>query len=75
MTHGLPAQWLMITGTLLTDCGNDRYGKQQTNVIQSTCSLQLEDLKCHVTLKTGVMMLTFQLCITGMNYILKYFKL
>ncbi len=28
----------------------------------------------HVTLKTGVMMLKIQLCITGMNYILKYIK-
>ncbi len=26
----------------------------------------------HVTLKTGVMMLKMQLCITGINYILKY---
>ncbi len=26
----------------------------------------------HVTLKTGVMMLKVQLCITGINYILKY---
>ncbi len=29
-------------------------------------------LKDHVTLKTGVMMLKIQLCITGINYILKY---
>ncbi len=29
-------------------------------------------LKDHVTLKTGVMMLKIQLCITGMNYIWKY---
>ncbi len=29
----------------------------------------------HVTLKTGVMMLKIQLCITGMNYILKYIKI
>ncbi len=26
----------------------------------------------HVTLKTGVMLLKIQLCITGINYILKY---
>ncbi len=32
-------------------------------------------LKDHVTLKTGVMMLKIQLCITGMNYILKYIKI
>ncbi len=29
-------------------------------------------LKDHVTLKTGEMMLKIQLCITGINYILKY---
>jgi len=29
-------------------------------------------LKDHVTLKTGVMMLKIQLCITGTNYILQY---
>ncbi len=29
-------------------------------------------LKDHVTLKTGVMMLKIQLCITEINYILKY---
>ncbi len=28
----------------------------------------------HVTLKTGVMMLSSQLCITGINYTLKYIK-
>jgi len=32
-------------------------------------------LKDHVTLKTGVMMLKIQLCITGINYILKYVKI
>ncbi len=31
-------------------------------------------LKDHVTLKTGVMMLKIQLCITGINYISKYIK-
>ncbi len=31
-------------------------------------------LKDHVTLKTGVMMLKIQLCITGINYILKCIK-
>ncbi len=29
----------------------------------------------HVTLKTGVMMLKIQLCITGIYYILKYIQL
>ncbi len=29
----------------------------------------------HVTLKTGVMMLKIQLCITEINYILKYIKI
>ncbi len=29
----------------------------------------------HVTLKTGVLMLKIQLCITGINYILKYIKI
>ncbi len=28
----------------------------------------------HVTLKTGVVMLKIQFCITGINYILKYIK-
>jgi len=32
-------------------------------------------LMCHVTLKTGVMMLKIQLCITGINHILKYGKI
>ncbi len=32
-------------------------------------------LKDHVTLKTGVIMLNIQLCITGINYILKYIKI
>ncbi len=32
-------------------------------------------LKDHVTMKTGVMMLKIQLCITGINYILKYIKI
>ncbi len=32
-------------------------------------------LKDHVTLKTGVMMLKIQLCITGINYIFKYLKM
>ncbi len=32
-------------------------------------------LKDHVTLKTGVMMLKIQLCITGINYILKYIQI
>ncbi len=32
-------------------------------------------LKDHVTLKTEVMMLKIQLCITGINYILKYIHL
>jgi len=31
-------------------------------------------MKDHVTLKTGVMMLKSQLCITGINYILKYIQ-
>ncbi len=29
----------------------------------------------HVTLKTGVMMLKIQLCVTGINSILKYIKI
>ncbi len=29
----------------------------------------------HVTLKTGVMMLKIQLCITGINYILQYIQM
>jgi len=32
-------------------------------------------LKGHVTLKTGLMMLKIQLCITGINYILKCIKI
>ncbi len=32
-------------------------------------------LKDYVTLKTGEIMLKIQLCITGINYILKYIKL
>ncbi len=32
-------------------------------------------LKDHVTLKTGVMMLKIQRCITGINYILKYIQI
>ncbi len=32
-------------------------------------------MKDHVTLKTGVMMLKIQLCITGQNYILKHIKI
>ncbi len=32
-------------------------------------------LKDHVTLKTGVMMLKIQLCITGINYISKYIRI
>ncbi len=32
-------------------------------------------LKDHVTLKTGVMMLKIQLCVTGINTILKYIKI
>ncbi len=34
-----------------------------------------QNIKYHVTLKTGVMMLKINRCITGINYILKYIKI
>ncbi len=52
-----------------------------TEILSSTTIFNIDDnnislwfLKDHVTLKTGVMMLKIQLCITGINYILKYRK-
>jgi len=41
------------------------------NIDQQISILELIP-KDHVTLKTGVMMLKIQLCITGINYNLKY---
>ncbi len=42
--------------------------------ISSSCILEWF-LKDHVTLNNGVMMLKIQLCITGINYILKYIQI
>uniref|UniRef100_A0A673K3K1 MHC class I-like antigen recognition-like domain-containing protein n=1 Tax=Sinocyclocheilus rhinocerous TaxID=307959 RepID=A0A673K3K1_9TELE len=42
--------------------------KQQISILERY-------LKDHVTLKTEVMMLKIQLCITGINYILKYIQI
>ncbi len=47
------------------------------NIDNIKCFLSILEwfLKDHVTLKTGVMMLKIQLCITGINSILKYIKI
>jgi len=36
---------------------------------------QIRFLKDHVTLKTGVKIMKIQLCITGINYSLKYIQI
>ncbi len=46
----------------------------RSNVFEQQISISDLFLKDHVTLRTGVMMLKIQLCIIGINYILKYFK-
>ncbi len=46
-----------------------------TKHIEQQISILEWFLKDHVTLKTEVMMLKIQLCITGINYILKYIKI
>ncbi len=51
--------------------GNKIFPEQQINLLMISEGY----LKDHVTLKTGVMMLKIQLCITDMNYVLKYIQI
>ncbi len=58
---------------ILIKCSIDLYIHQRILKKQQISILEWF-LKNHVTLKTGVMMLKIQLCITGINNILKYNK-
>ncbi len=59
----------------LTDVSHFPQNIKQHNCFQKQISILKLFLKDLVTLKTGVMMLKIQLCVTGINCILKYIKI
>ncbi len=57
-----------VSTTFNIDNNNNVFLEQQISILERF-------LKDHMTLKIGVLMLKIQLCITGINYILKYIKI